>query len=461
MKKALRTLLYAEWLNFKTERSLLLFALLILMAGGYGIYSGHAEIQRQRAKIEHLDHLYQENIAELKTKYADTADAGDIGYYHATFARHMPDSWAALSIGQRDANPYYIKLRLLAVHNQLCSSENTNPDKLATGSFDLAFVLVFLLPLFIVAICFNLFSAEKERGTLALVLSQPVSLSTFLLCKLLFRFGLVMLLVVLLTAAGILFTGAQPDGRVWVWLGATTLYCLFWFGVCYAVIVLKKSSAFNAICLLGVWLLLTIILPVIINVASQIKQPVTEGLALTLKQREQVHAGWDKPKDETFKRFFAHYPQYRNTSPVTGRFAWKWYFAFQELGDRSVESLYQTYLSKLQSRADWANRFSVVSAPATFQVLLNAVGGTDLQAHLAFVKSARQFHHRLKAYYYPFLFNDQPFRHADYNGEPRHVYQAKPDKAAISMALLTLAISTAFVFALAFVIQLFTNPELK
>jgi ABC-2 type transport system permease protein len=461
MKNALKTLLYAEWLHFKTEKSLLLFALLILLAGGYGIYSGHAEIQHQRANIEHLDYLYQDNIAELKTKFPDSADAGDIGYYHSTFARHMPDSWAALSIGQRDANPYYIKLRLLAVHNQLYSSENTNPDKLATGSFDLAFVLVFLLPLFIVAICFNLFSAEKERGTLALVLSQPVCLSTFLLGKLLFRFGLVMLLVVLLTAVGIIFTDAQPDGRVLVWLGATTLYCLFWFGLCYAVIVLKKSSAFNAICLLGVWLLLTIILPVVINVTSQIKRPVTEGLALTLKQREEVHAGWDKPKDETFKRFFASYPQYRNTSPVTGRFAWKWYFAFQELGDRSVESLYQTYLSKLQSRAELANRLSMVSAPATFQVLLNAVGGTDLQSHLGFVRSARQFHHRLKAFYYPFLFNDQPFRNADFQGEPRHVYQAKPDTAAIGMAMLILLVSTALVFALAFVLQLFTTSELK
>ncbi len=461
MKKALKTLLYTEWLNFKTEKSLLLFALLILLAGGYGIYSGRAEIQRQRANISHLDTLYQDNIAELKAKYPDTADAGDIGYYHAVFATHMPDSWAALSVGQRDANPYYLKLRLVAVHNQLYSSENTNPDKLATGSFDLAFVLVFLLPLFIIAICFNLFSAEKERGTLALVLSQPISLSTFLLGKLLFRFGLVVLLVALLIAAGVLFTGAQADGRVLIWLSATTLYSMFWFGVCYAFIVLKKSSAFNAICLLGVWLLLTIIAPAVINVVSQISQPVTEGMALTLKQREEVHAGWDKPKDETFKRFFAHYPQYRNTSPVTGRFAWKWYFAFQELGDRSVESLYQTYLSKLQSRAELANRLCMVSAPATLQVLLNAAGGTDLQSHLGFVQSARQFHHRLKAYYYPFLFTDKPFLHADYDGEPRHIYQARSDAAAINMAMLTLLAITIIVFVIATIIQCFTTSELK
>ncbi|WP_342644819.1 DUF3526 domain-containing protein [Mucilaginibacter sp. CSA2-8R] len=461
MKKALKTLLYAEWLNFKTEKSLLLFALLILLAGGYGIYSGHAEIQRQRANIAHLDTLYRDNIAELKTKYPNTADAGDIGYYHTTFARHMPDSWAALSIGQRDVNPYYLKLRLLAVQNQLYSSENTNPDKLATGSFDLAFVLVFLLPLFIIAICFNLFSAEKERGTLALVLSQPISLSTFLFGKLLFRFGLVVLLVVLLIAAGIAFTSAQPDGRILVWLGAATLYSLFWFGVCYAFIVLKKSSAFNAICLLGVWLLLAIILPAVINVVLQVQQPVTEGLALTLKQREEVHGGWDKPKDETLKHFFTHYPQYRNTSPVTDRFAWKWYYAFQELGDRSVESLYHTYLSKLQSRAGLANRLSMVSAPATLQVLLNAAGGTDLQAHLAFVQSAWQFHHRLKAFYYPFLFSDKPFLHADYDGEPRHVYQSRPDADTFNMAMLTLLVSTVVIFAIAVILQCFTTSELK
>lgn len=450
-----------EWLNFKSEKSLLLFTLLILIAGCYGIYSGTAEVDRQRNKIAGLDTIYRDNIEEVKAKYPDDADAGDIGYYHFAFAKHMPDSWAPLSIGQRDANPFYIKLRLLAVQNQLYSSENTNPDKLATGSFDLAFVLVFILPLFIVAICFNIYSAEKERGTLALLMSQPISLTQLLFAKLLFRFTLVLLLVLLLILAGSLYSGAVYDVRIVIWLAGTLLYSLFWFCVCYFIIVLKKSSAFNAIALLGAWLVLTFILPVLINVIAQLSVHTTEGLQLTLKQREEVHAGWDRPKEQTMNRFFVFYPQYRNTSRIEERFKWKWYYAFQELGDRSVDRLYETYKSKLKSRSALAVSLSSVSAPATFQGILNASCATDLETQMAFTESARQYHERIKAFYYPFLFNDEPFRHADFPNEPQHQFIAKPDYNVVNKGLMVLILSNLVIYALAFVTKYLVTSEIR
>jgi ABC-2 type transport system permease protein len=457
----LTTLLRMEWLNFKTEKSLLLFTFLILLAGCYGIYSGKAEIDRQLRKISSLEAIYRDNIAEMKTKYPADADAGDIGYYHSAFAKHMPDPWAALSIGQRDANPFYIKLRLLAVQNQLYNSENTNPDKLATGSFDLAFVLVFILPLFIVAVCFNLYSAEKERGTLALLMSQPLSLTQLLLAKLLFRFLLVLLLVSLLILAGSFYSGAAYDIRLIVWLVAALLYSLFWFGVCYAVIVLRKSSAFNAISLLGVWLVLTIILPVLINVITQLNVPVTEGLQLTLKQREEVHAGWDRPKEQTMSRFFTFYPQYRNTSKSEAQFKWKWYYAFQELGDRSVDSLYQVYTDKLKSRAGLAGSLSSLSAPATLQHILNAACGTDLSTQMAFTERARQYHEQLKAFYYPFLFEDQPFRNEDFKREPRLTFISPPDHGAQKEGLVALFLSVLVVYGVAWILQRLAPTDMK
>jgi ABC-2 type transport system permease protein len=58
---------------------------------------------------------------------------------------------------------------------------------------------VFLFPLRILALSYNLLSAEREQGTLALVLSQPVRLSTVVLGKLVARFGLVVVLGAALT----------------------------------------------------------------------------------------------------------------------------------------------------------------------------------------------------------------------------------------------------------------------
>lgn len=450
--KQIRILFYYEWLNFRAEKSLLLFTLLMLVCGFYGIFSGSAAMDTQRLKIENLNGLYSENIAEMKAKYPGNADAGDIGYYHSAFSKNHPDSWAALAVGQRDVNAAYLKIRLLAVQAQLYNSENTNPNKLAGGSFDLSFVFVFLLPLFIIAISFNILSTEKEKGTLRLLLAQPLSLSRVLLAKLLFRFTLILGLILSLSLIGILWSHAEPDQRILLWLLSVILYSLFWLGVVCCIAVFHKSSSFNAITLLGIWLLLTIIFPVLINVLAEVKKPVAEGLQLSLKQRDEVHAGWDRPKAETMKRFFVSYPQFSHTSTVEGKFKWKWYFAFQELGDQSVEQLYQDYMRKMMGRQDFSASLSVLSAPAVLQQILTGMAGTDLKQQLAFVDNTKVYHHRLKDFYYPFLYEDKAFTHADFDQEPQHSFRAKPDWQRVNWGLLILLISNVIVLSAALII---------
>lgn len=459
--KQLRILLQFEWLNFKTEKSLVAFCLLMLLSGFYGIFSGHYEIKKQRNKIAGLEQIYQANIREMEEKFPDGADAGDIGYYHSAFAKNHPDDWAALAIGQRDVSPAYLKIRLLAVQNQLYNSENTNPLKLATGSFDLSFVMVFLLPLFIIAISFNLLSAEKEQGTLRLLLAQPLKLSTLFLAKIIFRFMLIAVIVLLLTITALLWTGAIPDLRALYWILGVLLYSIFWLGTSCAVAAMQRSSAFNAISLLGVWLLLAVIAPVLINAITDISKPVQEGLQLTMVQREAVHGGWDKPKTETMERFFKYYPQYSKTGSVEGAFKWKWYYAFQELGDRSVETLYGAYRQKMLDRLSLASNLSMISPPAKLQELLNGIAGTDLQQHLDFIAGIKAYHEKLKAFYYPYLYHDETFQHADFAREPQYSFKAAPDYAKAGSGMLVLLAANVLVFFLTLFIFKLNTKELN
>lgn len=452
MMKQFRTLIYFEWLNFRSERSMLLFAILIFSAGLYGIYSGNSLINNQRSKLEALDLLYQENIAEMKHKFPGDADAGDIGYYHSAFAKNIPDNWAKLSIGQRDVSPPYLKLRLLAVQNQLYASENTNPFKLSVGSFDLAFVFVFLLPLFIISISFNVLSSERELGTLALILSFPVKLSTFLLAKLAFRFLVVAAIVFSLSLIGWFWAEVSIDARALTWLTAVLIYALFWFSVSFAIIAMKRNSAFNAVSLLGIWLLLVVIFPVLAKTFSEIKIPVDEGLAISLKQRQEVHSGWDKPRAETMYRFFKRYPEFKDTASVEGAFKWKWYFAFQELGDASVEPLFETYMRKLSDRSAMSANLNMFSPAAKLQQTMNAITGTGFQSQLDFLIASKDYHELLKAFYYPFLFKDLPFTHEDFKREPQMSFLAKADDIRIRNGLTAILGATLLAILIGLVI---------
>jgi ABC-2 type transport system permease protein len=445
--KNIWTLIYYEWLLFRKEKGGRIFAFLILATGFYSIYAGNNDINRQRQRLAHIKVLQEENIMEMKAKFPDSTDAGNIAYYHASFAVHYPDSWAPLATGQRDVYPAYLKLRLLALQNQLYNSENTNPFQLAAGSFDLAFVFVYLFPLFIIAISFNIISGEKERGTLSLLLSQPVSLQQITAAKLLFRLGIVIALLLLLTMIAVWWTAATPDHRLLYWLLAIILYCLFWLALIFLIVSLRSNSSFNAVVLLGVWLLLTIIIPVLINILASQNKPLPQGLELTIRQREEVHAGWDRPKAETMEKFYVRYPQWKGSAAIQPGFTWSWYFAFQELGDQSVEQLASTYRNGLQEKQQYTYRLGLLSAPATLQHTLNAIAGTDLQQHLAFLQSVEKFHAAMKAFYYPFLYRNMLFTHADYKQEPVHYYQSAPDYPIIYKGLLALTFSTILLFS--------------
>ncbi|WP_026464422.1 ABC transporter permease [Adhaeribacter aquaticus] len=441
-----RTIIKYEWLNFRADKGLLLITLLTLITGLYGIYYGTTEISRQRQHLANLSKITAHDVENMKVQFPGEADAGDVGYYHSTFAVNHPDSWASLSLGQRDINPYYIKLRLLNLQSQLYDSDNINPLKVFTGNFDLAFVLIYLFPLFIIGLSFNVFSIEKEQGTLPLLLSQPINLSLIVAAKLSFRAFIVLGLAVLLSLTGMFWAQVVPDSRIVLWLGAIVLYCLFWFAVIFLVAALQKSSAFNAITLLGIWLLLTMVIPALLNVYVALKKPVPQALALTIKQREVVHGGWDKPKEETMNKFFSLYPQWRDTTQIKERFVWRWYYAFQHLGDVAVADLAKDYQNRLKERQQLVENLNVLSVPVNVQGMLNALTGTDLLAHLAFMQSATRYHDALREFYYPFLFNQVAFTHNDYAKEPQHSFTSTPQISLVWSGYYKLALSFLFTF---------------
>ena len=120
-----------------------------------------------------------------------------------------PGPLAPLAIGQSDLLPYYFKVSTDARENIVAATELENPQRLLVGRFDLAFVLIYLYPLLILGITYNMLSAEKEQGTLALALSQPVSLSTLVTGKVTLRALLLVGIVVVFSAVALAAAGAD------------------------------------------------------------------------------------------------------------------------------------------------------------------------------------------------------------------------------------------------------------
>ena len=193
----------------------------------------------------------------------------------------------------------------------------------------------------------------------------------------------------------------------------------FWGLVSTLVAIQPWRASAHAAALAAIWFALTILVPATTSHVVNASVPLPSGAQIVRDNREAVHDGWDLDKAETMARFFEHYPEWANTAPVTTPFSWKWYFAFQHLGDLHVESDSQAYTDGIAARERLATHLSWVSLPVVIQRTLLALARTDTLSHQVFQRDVRAYHAQLRLFYYTYLFTNKSMSPDDFSRAPR------------------------------------------
>lgn len=414
---------------------------LLLLLSALSVWSGLQAVASQHAALARVGASHQLDLASLVEKHADGADAGSVAYATPHLTTNPPPPLAFAAFGQRDVQPFSLRVRMLGLQSQLYESEAINPELAMAGRFDFAFLLVYLAPLFVIALMHDLVTGEREAGRLRLLSSLPTGTAAVWRRRVGLRFALVWLATLLPLAAGVAIAGAGALALGQVALVAS-LYLAFWFGLAAWVAGRARTSAGSAAILLACLVGLTMIVPTAIDAAIARAVPVSKGVELSLAQRQEVHMGWDLPKPVTFEKFFRQHPEWKDTPPVTGRFHWKWYYAMHQAGDEAVAAQVAQYRASMAAREDWTARAGLVLASVNVQVLLHRLAATDLRAQLEYQERIGAFHAQLRRFFYPYFFHEKPFGRADFARMP--VYHAMPATASLpagplaALALLAL-----------------------
>lgn len=416
----LQTFLKLELKNFLSGRAVIAAFLFLILASGYAMFYGKNVIEKQQniiAEIPNFQSAHFKKQLELNKE-----DLGNALYYLQFSTTNSPSDWSAFSIGQRDVNPYNVKVKMLALEGQLYDSEISNPTNLLYGNFDLAFVIVFLLPLLIIAFCHNLISAEQENGIWNLLRSQPVSIAKIIGWRLSIRFLTVTFLTFGLISASCFYLKSAFDIRFIYALLIAFAYLAFWFTLTAFVISFQKSSTFNALSLLGVWIFLTILAPALLNLIISTVLPVSESFEVTVKQREGYHQKWDKSKAETMQKFYEMYPEYKKSTIPEDKFSWGWYYAMQNAGDNEAVNSTVKYMEKLSLRDDWTKRVALFLPTVNTQLAFNKLTENDLNSHLEYLESVRNYHKNIREYFYPFIFKNSKVAEVNWQNLPQHKF---------------------------------------
>jgi ABC-2 type transport system permease protein len=397
------------------HRSVWVWWLVVLCLSGLAVSAGLSEVRQQNATIARLIEADRaDRIAVQKAQ----KDWGGAAYYsfHLTF--DPPSDFAFAALGRRDDTAWKHRVRMLALEGQIHERDAGHPVLALIGRFDFAFFVSFVLPLVLIVLLHDLQTSERVAGRRDLLVATAGKATRLWHLRAGLRAG-----GVFVCAAGPLLVAAGLNGTAMPTLlvacALLLAYVLFWTVVCAGVAARQQTGEVILAALVALWLLLGTVVPAAGRMAIDRAVPVPSGADIIMTQREAVNDAWDLPKAATMDAFVEIHPQWAAYTAVERPFEWKWYYAFQQVGDQKAQALSQAYTAGRLERDRLAGWLAVLAPPVMLERSLQALAGTDLRASLVYEARVRAFHAALREFYYPKLFRDERFEPAALDALPR------------------------------------------
>ncbi len=412
---------------------------LLLTVGLVSICIGKQYLVKQEQAIVAAQEFQKESIKRNIEYHND--DLGLLLYYLRFTLIKKPSNISAISIGQSDVNPLLQTVTIRGLEGQKYDTDFENPSLLMSGNLDLGFVIIYLIPLVLIALTFNLYSEEKELGTWRILAAQTSGKSKFLYKKLAVKMLFVFVVLIFLLFMAKIILQIPLDRRYLVILIQSVLYSLFWSTLCFFIVSLLKSSSFNALVLISIWVVLTILLPAMVNNYVLNKYQVPEALNAMVEQRDGYHNKWDLEKEATMSGFLEAYPQYKKYTVPEDKFSWIWYYGMQHMGDITAKETSAEMTEKIMQRHRVNEKVALFVPTMHAQLSFNTLAGTDMVSHLDFLKALTKYHESLRLEFYPKIFDNNPADTIDWKVHNAKFYTPKHEFNWVYIILPTLLIT--------------------
>lgn len=371
---------------------------------------------------------------------------------------------APIAAGQSDMMADYYRVSYRSRVKFMYDSEVENPWNLLSGRFDLAFVLVYLFPLLIFATSFNMLSSERDQGTLRMLLSQPLTLTRLMLAKVTLRAAFMCGLAVgvpTLVLAVFRPEAFAPSNLPLVTMLAAMVvaYGFFWFALCTLANAFIRSSAANALVLVGSWVILVLVVPVLLNLAVAAASPAPSRTELATQTRLVTIDGLNRYNDLLSDDY-----RYTETKeallPKNGRLEVSprlrgFYLMNRDVDDR-IQPLLDEFDAQIAGQQHLVDRFGLLSPAVVLNEGLASIAGNGSRRYREFQRQVIAFHEAWKAFFLPRVINGTAIVEADFSRYPQWSWQEE----RATVALVDSAIRTAQLMGLAAILGIIAARRL-
>jgi ABC-2 type transport system permease protein len=443
----LRMVMANELRLLLTDRGFWIVSLMFMLLIGYALSNGMRQAaqrtEAQAAIIKDDAARRAQQAAKLQRIVAggerpgpfdNPADPTHMGGGYGAHHAIMPAApLAPIALGQDDLFPSQFKVTYHSKVSFISDNDIENPWHLLSGHFDLAFVVVYLLPFLIFALSYNLLSGERESGTLRLLLSQPLALATLLCGKIATRAGALLAMALLVPVMTLLLarpeTAAGGAAAAACWAATVGAYALFWFALVLAVNALGKSSSTNAMILIVAWVVLVLVVPSLLNLAVTAAVPAPSRAELATRTRV-VTAEAMARNNKLLSTDYEHVGTASVPPPEAGKLRIAGRLRGMYKIEREVDDLMQPELDRFDRRQArrqaLVSRFSVLSPAAVASEGMSALAGTGQRRPAWFMAQVADYHARWKRFFFDRVDADQALGAQDFAQIPRFAWREEP-----------------------------------
>jgi ABC-2 type transport system permease protein len=451
--------LSSEWLIVRRDPAVWIASLILVLLTAGALANGHVFVRVQNTANDNAEQAeareYAMRLAELSRYEKEPPPPRDpsipnlydprspylVGQLGRTLVLPL-QPLTLTSVGQFDLLPLQDTASIRTRQRTMADKYGLeNPLNLLAGRFDMAFVIIYLLPLLIIAVTYNLVSLEREQGRLSLLAAQGLGPRAIFLRKLVLRGAAIFVPSVIAAVILILmWIGRwQPETglRVLFWVLVIALYTGFWLSLALWVNSLRIASTVNATVLVAIWLLVVAVIPSAANIVVSMLRPAPSRIELLATIRD---SSIDQRRDgkHLAEQFYAEHPEFAPASGIVMNLDITGTMTHIEQ-DRRTLPLEQRFEQQLAEQQNLVRRLRFLSPAIVAQEALNDIAGTGLLRYQRFRKQGAAFREQWTKFFHPLIFSGAQLRPADYGRIPQFTYRDEPTTDVAGRVLIGVA----------------------
>jgi ABC-2 type transport system permease protein len=323
-----------EWRLLRRERGLWVLCGAYVLLLGYGCSQSVLRVRAMHRQVQAAVADYERRWAALKASAAEPAAVwGDwrspslVGGPAGFSIAYMPVSGLmALSQGE---SPGASVVKRISIYRDAEEPALQNPLAPAGGVFELAFVVVWLLPLTIAAAAHGAVSADRQTDTWRLVAATTAVPGRVLAARLVWPAGIATAATIVAGWLTVLLAAPVVNPAEWLrlpaWSGLVAIWALCWvFAV--GCITARSSTAAASLTAAGMlWIALTWIVPGVVDAVAAASEPPPNRADAHIAARE-VQRDLEQRLPAMLEAIYTRHPEWRPsaaavaaaTTPVPG-----------------------------------------------------------------------------------------------------------------------------------------------